>query len=63
MAFLKDYMILFNLRQGIGLDIEYNEDIQHTITEGDKEYDVQFVGILIKIPFLSIYIGDFFEKE
>lgn len=56
-------MILFNLRQGIGLDIEYNEDIQHTITEGDKEYDVQFVGILIKIPFLSIYIGDFFEKE
>lgn len=56
-------MILFNLRQGIGLDIEYNEDIQHTITEGDKEYDVAFAGILIKIPFLSIYIGDFFEKE
>lgn len=56
-------MILLNLRQGIGLDIEYNEDIQHTISEGDKEYDVEFAGFIIKIPFLSIYIGDFFEKK
>ncbi len=63
MAFLKDYMILCSLRQGIGLDIEYNDDIQHTLIEGDKEYDVAFAGIIIKVPFLSIYIGDFFDRE
>jgi hypothetical protein len=56
-------MILFNLRQGIGLDIEYNEDIQHTISDGEKDYNVAFAGIIIKIPFLSIYIGDFFDIE
>jgi hypothetical protein len=56
-------MILFNLRQGIGLDIEYNEDIQHTISDGDNDWDVAFAGIIIKVPFLSIYIGDFFDKE
>ncbi len=56
-------MILFNLRQGIGFDIEYNDDIQHTLSDGEKDWDVEFAGIIIKLPFFSIYIGDFFEKE
>ena len=56
-------MILFNLRQGIGLDIEYNEDIQHTLSDGETDIDCEFMGVIIKIPFVSIYIGDFYEKE
>ena len=56
-------MILFNLRQGIGLDIEYNDDIQHTISDGKEDWSVAFEGIIIKIPFISIYIGHFFDLE
>jgi hypothetical protein len=56
-------MILFNLRQGIGFDIEYNEDIQHTLSDGETDVDTEFVGIIIKIPFISIYIGTFYEKD
>lgn len=56
-------MILFNLRQGIGLDIEYNEDIQHTLSDGENDIDVEFIGIILKIPFISIYIGTFYERE
>jgi len=58
-------MITINLRTGIGLDIEYNEDICHIVAFGDsdKEEVVGFMGIIIKIPFISIYIGDFFELD
>lgn len=56
-------MILFNLRQGIGFDIEYNEDIQHTLSDGETDVDTEFIGIIIKIPFISIYIGTFYEKD
>jgi len=56
-------MIMFKLRQGIGLDIEYNEDICHIVTNGDEEQVVAFCGALIKLPFLTIYIGDFFDLE
>lgn len=57
-------MILVRLRQGIGIDIEYNEDICHRIDEGDgTETLVMFAGMLIKIPFFTIYFGDFFEEK
>ena len=56
-------MILFNLRQGIGFDIEYNEDIQHTLSDGETDVNVEFIGIILKIPFISIYIGTFYERE
>lgn len=58
-------MITFNARLGIGLDIEYNEDICHIVQFGDDENEevVGFMGIIIKLPFTSIYIGDFFELE
>jgi hypothetical protein len=55
-------MIVVELRQGIGLDIEYNENICHIIDDGsdvDKLYAYQ--GVLIKLPFISIYIGEFEE--
>lgn len=52
--------IVFNLRQGIGLDIEYNNDILHTIEHEGKEIVAEYEGIIIKLPFLSIYIGQFY---
>lgn len=55
-------MIVVELRQGIGFDIEYNDTICHIIDDGganDKLFS--YSGILIKLPFLSIYIGEFDE--
>jgi hypothetical protein len=54
---------VFKFRQGIGLDIEYNEDICHIVTNGEDEQVVAFCGVLLKLPFLTIYIGDFFDLE
>jgi hypothetical protein len=58
-------MITINPRLGIGLDIEYNEDVCHIVEfdNSDKEEVVGFMGIIIKLPFFSIYIGDFFELD
>ena len=56
-------MIMFKFRQGIGFDIEYNEDICHIVTNGEDENVVAFAGILIKIPFITAYIGDFYDLE
>ena len=57
-------MITANIRLGIGLDIEYNEDICHIVQfDNETEEVLAFMGIIIKLPFVSIYIGDFFELE
>jgi hypothetical protein len=57
-------MFVVKLRQGIGLDVEYNEDICHIIQDDNGNEDfVAFQGALIKIPFFTIYIGDFFDLE
>lgn len=52
-------MLLIELRQGIGLDIEFNQDICH-IADTDEVKDglFAFVGIIILLPFVKIYIGD-----
>lgn len=57
-------MFLFRPRQGIGLDIEYNEDIIHRVVFGDdtEEY-LGFNGIIIKLPLCQIYLGDFMEMD
>ena len=53
-------MIIINLRQGVGFDIEYNEDICHIIDTGDKNNALHsFNGIIILVPFLKLYIGNF----
>ena len=59
-------MITFSPRLGIGLDIEHSETIIHRVGETDDEDDAilaAFMGIIIKLPFLSCYIGDFYELE
>jgi hypothetical protein len=52
-------MMVINLRQGIGFDIEYNEDICH-IADTDEVTDglFAFIGIIILLPFIKIYIGE-----
>jgi len=54
-------MIRVETRLGVGLDIEYNETLCYVIVdlEGKESY-VGYIGMLIKIPFFTIYLGDFF---
>lgn len=57
-------MIIVNTRFGLGFDIEHNENILHFI--GDDEDGAElgaFHGLIVKVPFFSIYIGDFYEVE
>ena len=52
-------MILIELRQGIGLDIEFNQDICHIADTDEIENGLfAFIGIIILLPFVKIYIGD-----
>jgi hypothetical protein len=54
---------LIQPRLGIGFDIEHNEINRYCmIGEDDKEVTVCFIGLIIKIPFLMILIGEFFEE-
>lgn len=53
-------MILFRVRQGFGLDIEYSEDICHIAADKDgNERVLAFNGGIIKLPFFQIYFGEF----
>ena len=55
-------MIVVELRQGIGFDIEFNDTICHIIDDGGPQDKLfSYSGILIKLPFISIYIGEFDE--
>lgn len=57
-------MIIFRPRHGIGLDIEYNEDIIHKMVfSDDEECFYGFNGVIIKLPLCQLYIGDMFEME
>ncbi len=47
-------MIVVELRQGIGLDIEFNDTICHIIDDGGPQDKLfSYSGILLKLPFLS----------
>lgn len=55
-------MIVVDFRKGIGLDIEFNDTICHIIDDGgDNDKLFSYSGILIKLPFISVYIGEFEE--
>lgn len=55
-------MILVGLRQGIGFDIEFNEEICY-MAEAEDERDVllAFQGAIVLLPFIKIHFGDFIE--
>jgi hypothetical protein len=56
--------VTLHFRNGFGFDIEYNEDICHVVglnKEGEEEETnivASFQGVIIKIPLVSLYIGD-----
>lgn len=56
-------MVVIKTRLGIGLDIEHNEDILHIVEHEEGQLLAAFMGLIIKLPFFSIYIGDFAEVE
>ena len=52
-------MFIIELRQGFGLDIEFNQDICHIADTDEVEEGLfAFIGIIILLPFIKIYIGD-----
>ena len=54
---------LVRMRTGIGFDIEHSEDIFHLVDVGEEDLKlVSYVGILIKIPFFTVYVGNFYEE-
>jgi len=56
-------MIAINNRLGIGFDIEHNEDICHVVGDNEGRFVASFEGLIIKIPFFSVYIGEFSELD
>ena len=55
----KENMFIIEPRQGFGLDIEFNQDICH-IADTDEVTDglFAFIGIIILLPFIKIYLGE-----
>ena len=56
-------MIAFDIRTGFGFDIEANDTICHVVGDADGRFMASFNGLIIKVPFLSIYIGTFEEFD
>jgi hypothetical protein len=54
-------------RYGFGIDIEHNEDICYRAGKNSDTDEVTvllcYVGLIIKIPFFTIYLGEFFERD
>lgn len=60
--------VVIRSRLGIGFDIEHNEENCYRVgfvDEKGKEEEtlLLYVGLIIKIPFLTIFIGDFLEQD
>ena len=56
-------MIAINNRLGIGFDIEHNEDVCHVVGDDEGRFVAAFEGLIIKIRFFSVYIGEFSELD
>ena len=55
--------IHINTRLGMGFDIEHNEDICHVVGDEEGRFVAAYEGLIIKLPFFSIYIGEFSELD
>lgn len=52
-----------NSRLGMGFDIEHNDTVCHVVGDDEGRFIGVFIGLIIKIPFFSIYIGEFEEID
>ena len=55
--------IHINYRLGIGFDIEHNDTICHVDGDDEGRFIAAYEGLIIKLPFFSIYIGEFSELD
>ena len=56
-------MIIIRPRQGIGFDIEYSEDVIHRVHSDQGDELLAYNGGMLRLPFLVIYWGDFFDLD
>ena len=57
-------MLMFNMRLGIGFDIESTEDVCYILTtDEDETYVAGFEGLTITLPFIRILLGEFHELD
>lgn len=55
-------MIYIALRQGIGFDIELNDEVCYMAeTNENKDVMLAFEGAIILLPFIKVHIGTFTE--
>jgi hypothetical protein len=59
----KSMNIHINYRLGIGFDIEHNDTICHVVGDDEGRFIAAYEGLIIKLPFFSIYIGEFSELD
>lgn len=60
--------VTFHFRNGFGFDIEHTEDICHVIGVEDKDGNevetvAAFTGIIVRLPLMSIYLGEWAELD
>ena len=56
-------MINIYLRLGIGFDIEHNDNICHVVGDDEGRFVAAYEGLIIRVPFFSIYIGELSELD
>jgi hypothetical protein len=47
----------------MGFDIEHNDNICHVVGDDEGRFVAAYEGLIIRIPFFSIYIGEFSELD
>ena len=55
--------IHINYRLGLGFDIEHNDDICHVVGDDEGRFVAAYEGLIIRILFFSIYIGESSELD
>ena len=58
-------MLMVSMRLGIGFDIEATDDVCYMLQDGDtgNVYITEYEGLTIKLPFLRILIGSFYDVD
>jgi hypothetical protein len=62
---LGDYQLSVNLRNGVGIDLEFTDSraVWITVADSDEYEAAQFEGIVICLPFCVITCGQVYLPE
>ena len=60
-----DYHLSINIRNGVGIDLEFTDSraVWITVADSDKYEAAQFEGAVICLPFCVITVGQCFLPE